>query len=262
MLTISLDGQVAAVSGGSRGIGAATVRLLAEAGAQVVFSYQANRAAAEAVVAAGGGPARVAALAADARAAESGERLVRAAVERFGRLDIAVANAGIWNAGDIAIEDLSPEAWDETIEINLRGVYSLARAAVRQMKQQARSGAAAGKGPRGRIIAIASTAGQRGEAWHTHYGASKAGVIGLVRGLATEVARDGILVNCVAPGWIETDMSRPAFGTHPERVFAAIPLGQPGQPEEIAGCVAFLCSPWANFLCGSILSANGGAVLA
>lgn len=258
MLTLSLQGQVAAVSGGSRGIGAATVALLAEAGAQVVFTYQRNRAAAEAVIAAAAAPGQVEAVAADARDPESGAALVHAAVERFGRLDVAVANAGIWNADDIAIEDLDAAAWDETVEINLRGVYSLARAAVRQLKRQPRVGEA----PRGRFIAVASTAGQRGEAWHTHYGASKAGVIGLVRGLATEVARDGILVNCVAPGWVDTDMSRPAFGDHPERVFGAIPLGRPGHAAEIAGCVAFLCSPWANFLAGSILSANGGAVLA
>ncbi|MGH9482138.1 MAG: SDR family NAD(P)-dependent oxidoreductase, partial [Terriglobales bacterium] len=185
-------------------------------------------------------------------------KLVAAAVERFGRLDIAVANAGIWNLDDIPFAQLEPAAWDETIEINLRGVYSLARAAVVQMQRQPRLG----EGPRGRIIAIASTAGQRGEAWHVHYGASKAGVIGLVRGLGTEVARDGILVNCVAPGWVETDMSLPVFGKHPERVFGAIPLGRPGRPEEIAGCILFFCSPWSDFCAASVVSANGGAVLA
>jgi len=258
MLSISLEGQVAVVSGGSRGIGAATVRLLAQAGARVAFSYQSNHAAAEAVRAGCPDAAGVAALVADARSVEAGPALVKAAVERFGRLDIAVANAGIWNLEDIPIEALAPEAWDEMLTCNLTGVYSLGRAAVAQMKRQARAGDA----PRGRVIAIASTAGQRGEAWHTHYGASKAGVIGLVRGLATEVARDGILVNCVSPGWVETDMARPAFGAHPERVFGAIPLGRPGKPEEIAGCIAFLCSPWANFMAGSVVSANGGAVLA
>ncbi|HET9784716.1 MAG TPA: SDR family NAD(P)-dependent oxidoreductase [Terriglobales bacterium] len=256
MLTFSLDGQVVVVSGGSRGIGAAAVKLLADAGARVAFSYHSNRVAAEAVVA--HAPDRIAALVADVRDPHSGEALVAEAVRRFGRLDVAVANAGIWNAADIALADLTPAAWDEMLACNLTSVYSLARAAVIQLQSQPRNDSS----PRGRIIAIASTAGQRGEAWHTHYGASKAGVIGFVRGLAPEVARDGILVNCIAPGWVETDMSRPAFGEHPERVFGAIPLGRPGRVEEIAGCVAFLCSPWADFMCGSVMSVNGGAVLA
>ncbi|HXR98756.1 MAG TPA: SDR family NAD(P)-dependent oxidoreductase [Terriglobales bacterium] len=258
MVSISLDGQVAVVTGGSRGIGAAVVRLLADAGAKVVFSYRSNTAAAQAVIAACPRTAEVVAVAGDAADVNSGDGLVAAACERFGRLDVAVANAGIWNADDIAIENLSPEAWRETMASNLDSVYALARAAVAQMKRQPRPDAT----PRGRIIAIASTAGQRGEAWHVHYGASKAGVIGLVRGLGTEVAGDGILVNCVAPGWVETDMSRPAFGTHPERVFKAIPLGRVGRPEELAGCVLFLCSPWANFMTSSVMSVNGGAVLA
>lgn len=244
------------VSGGSRGIGAAAVRLLVEAGAQVAFSYRADKAAAEALVAEA--PERVTTLAADGREAGAGEALVRAAVDRFGRLDIAVANAGIWNAEDVAIENLEPAAWENGLAINLSGVFHLARAAVKQMKSQPREG----EKPRGRIVAIASTAGQRGEAWHADYGTAKAGVIGFVRGLSTEVARDGVLVNCVAPGWVNTDMARPAFRTHADRVFGAIPLGRVGKPEEIAGCIAFLCSPWANFMTGSVLSANGGAVLA
>ncbi|MGH9483425.1 MAG: SDR family NAD(P)-dependent oxidoreductase [Terriglobales bacterium] len=247
---------MAAVSGGSRGIGAATVRLLAEAGARVVFSYRTDKAAAEAVVARA--PERIVAVTGDVRDSGAGQALIAAATERFGRMDIAVANAGIWNAEDVAIEKLAPEAWDNGIGINLSGVFHLARAAVRQMKTQAREGDA----PRGRIVAIASTAGQRGEAWHADYGAAKAGVIGLVRGLAAEVAREGIVVNCVAPGWVNTDMAKPAFSSHPDRVFGAIPLGRVGKPEEIAGCIAFLCSPWANFMTGSIVSVNGGAVLA
>ncbi|HXE31746.1 MAG TPA: SDR family NAD(P)-dependent oxidoreductase [Terriglobales bacterium] len=256
MLSIDLHGQVAVVTGGSRGIGAATVKLLSQAGAAVAFSYHANRAAAEAVIAACPRPAI--ALPGDAADPAAAAALVAAATSRFGRLDIAVANAGIWNADDIALENLTPEQWDETVNCNLRGVYALARAAVRPMKAQPARGDAA----RGRIIAIASTAGQRGEAFHTHYGAAKAGVIGFVRGLAPEVARDGIRVNVVAPGWVDTDMARPAFGAHPERVFGAIPLGRPGRPEEIAGCIAFLCSPWSDFMTGSVMSVNGGAVLA
>jgi 3-oxoacyl-[acyl-carrier protein] reductase len=261
-LEISLAGQVAAISGGARGIGAATVQLLAAAGAQVAFSYQSRREAAEAVIAACPDPRQVTAIAADARRPKAGEALVRHCLERFGRIDIAVANAGVWNHEDIPIESLEPAAWDDTLASNLTGVYGLARAAVTPMKQQPRPSAAPPGAPRGRIIAVSSTAGQRGEAWHVHYGAAKAGVIGLVRGLGPELARDGILVNSVAPGWVDTDMSRPAFGPHPERVVGAIPLGRVGRPEEIAGCILFLCTPWANFMAGSVISANGGAVLA
>ncbi|MGH9475026.1 MAG: SDR family NAD(P)-dependent oxidoreductase [Terriglobales bacterium] len=256
MLFLSLEGQVALVSGGSRGIGAASVRLLVNAGASVVFSFERDYAAAEALVAEA--PERTAAIQADARDPHAGDALVKAAVQRFGRLDIAVANAGVWNAEDTPIESFRPGEWERNLACNLGGVFHLARAAVAQMKSQPRQDDA----HRGRIIAIASTAGQRGEAWHVDYGAAKAGVIGLVRGLASEVVREGILVNCVAPGWVETDMSRPAFGTHPERVLGAIPMGRVGRPEEIAGCIAFLCSPWANFMSGSVVSVNGGAVLA
>lgn len=295
MVGIDLGGQVAVLTGGSRGIGAATVQLLAQAGARVVFSYRRDRAAAEAVVADAGGSDRVLAARADAAKIDSAERLVQFAARRFGRVDIAIANAGAWNAKDIAIEDLDAGTWRRMLAANLDGAYALARAAVRQMKRQSpegaggavrrqaghshsvgsarkstesaggvvrrRGGRARGAAPCGRIVLVASTAGQRGEAWHTHYGAAKGGVIAFTRGLAPEVARDGILVNCVAPGWVDTDMSRPAFGTYPERVFAAIPLGRPGRPEEIAGSILFLCTPWANFMTGSVLSVNGGAVL-
>lgn len=289
-ITISLDGQVAVLSGGARGIGAAAVRLLAQAGARVMFSYAANRDAAESLVAdCARAGAQVAALECDAGSPGAGARLVEAAVARFQRVDIAVANAGIWNTDDIAIEDLDEATWQQTLDVNLRGVYSLARAAVVQMKRQpplpppaaapapaapaTPSSAAsptpssapsprASSAPRGRIICVASTAGQRGEAWHTHYGASKAGVIGFVRGLAPEVAAAGIRVNCVAPGWVATDMAAAAIAAHPERVAAAIPLGRPGHVDEIAGCILFLCTGWSDFMTGSVLSANGGAVLA
>ncbi|HZT73063.1 MAG TPA: SDR family NAD(P)-dependent oxidoreductase [Terriglobales bacterium] len=262
MITIDLEGQVAVLTGGSRGIGAATVRLLAQAGARVVFTYRRDRAAAArslaAADAAAGAPGRVAALRADAARPAAAERLVAHAVRRFGRLDIAIANAGIWNAADLPIARLDARAWRAMLAANLDSAYALARAAARQLQRQPRPRTA----PRGRIVLVASTAGQRGEAWHTHYGAAKGGVIAFVRGLAPELARQGILVNCVAPGWVDTDMARPAFRRHPERVFAAIPLGRPGKPEEIASCIVFLCTPGANFMTGAVLSVNGGAVLA
>ncbi len=259
MLTFSLEGQVAVVSGGSRGIGAATVKLLAQAGAQVAFSYRANRrAAAEVIAQIPNGAERVLAVQLEAAHPRFGERLVASAVRRFGRLDVAVANAGIWNAEDLPLETMTLAQWDAMLDTNLRSIFTLSQAAVVQLKRQKKPA----RRPRGRIIIVASTAGQRGEAWHTHYGASKGGAIAFVRGLAPEVARAGILVNCVAPGWVATDMAAPAMREHPERIQQAIPLGRPGKPEEIAGCITFLCSPWAEFMTGSVLSANGGAVLA
>lgn len=262
MISIDLQDQVVVLTGGSRGIGAASVRLLAAAGARVAFSYRRDRAAAEASLAAAthaaGTPGRVRALRADAARPASAERLVAHAVRHFGRVDIAIANSGVWNAADLPLEKLDSRAWRAMLAENLDSSYALARAALRQFKRQPSPSAS----PRGRIILVASTAGQRGESWHTHYGAAKGGVIAFMRGLAPEVARDGVLVNCVAPGWVDTDMARPAFRRHRQRVFAAIPLGRPGRPEEIASCILFLCTPGANFMTGSVLSANGGAVLA
>lgn len=265
MVGIDLDGQVAVITGGSRGIGAATVALLAAAGARVVFSYRRDTGAAQRTVAAAeaGAPAsagrrRVAALRADAARPASAGRLVGEAVRRFGRVDIAIANAGVWPAADIPIERLRPGSWRAMLAENLDAAYALAAAAVGQMKRQRRRP----ERPRGRLILVASTAAQRGEAFHAHYAAAKGGVIALMRGLSTEVAAAGILVNAVAPGWVATEMSAPVLDTRPGPVLAKIPLGRVGTPEELAGCLLFLCSPWANFMTGSVISANGGAVLA
>lgn len=264
MVGIDLEGQVAVLTGGSRGIGAATVTLLAAAGARVVFSYRRDAGAARRTLAAAeaGAPAdgggRVVALRADAAQPASAARLVGEAVRRFGRVDIAIANAGVWPAEDIPIERLRPAQWRAMLAENLDSAYALTAAAVGQMKKQRRRQ----DRPRGRLILVASTAGQRGEAWHAHYAAAKGGVIALVRGLSTEVAAAGILVNAVAPGWVGTDMSAPVLERRPGPVLAKIPLGRVGQPEELAGCVLFLCSRWSNFMTGSVISANGGAVLA
>ncbi len=258
MVPLDLSGQVAVVTGGSRGIGAAAVKLLAEAGARVGFTYARRRAAAAAVVAACP-RGQVFSLQADVARPESAGRLVAAAAQRFGRLDIAINNAGYWNPESRPLEKLDPARWDAMLAINLRGAYALARAAARQMRRQRPH-----NGVRGRILLVASTAAQRGEAFHSHYGAAKAGVIGLVRGLAPELAPSAILINCLAPGWVATEMAAPALrrASDRRRVLEKIPLGRVGRPEEIAGGLLFLCSPWANFMTGSILSMNGGAVLA
>jgi 3-oxoacyl-[acyl-carrier protein] reductase len=249
---ISLAGKVAVVTGGSRGIGAAIVKLFWQAGAKVVFSYQKNKRAAEQVTAACD-PKTVVAVKADVSRMTDAEKLIAETVRHFGRVDILVGNAGIWNAKDCPIERMTERQWDKMIDINLKGVYSVTHFAVKQMKKQ-RSG---------RIIHISSTAGQRGESLHSHYGASKGGVISFVKGLSTELATFGILVNCVAPGWVDTDMAAaaladPNVGATIKRV---IPLGRVGTPDEIAGPVLFLAGEHSTFITGEILNVNGGAVL-
>ncbi len=251
---ISLAGKAALITGGSRGIGAAAVKLFAQAGADVVFNYHRNREAARQVEQeARKHGTRVESLKADlGRMADAG-KLVQYTVERLGRLDILVANAGIWNAEDAPIEKLSEREWDETLRVNLKSVYAVTHFAVSHMIAQ-RSG---------RIVAISSTAGQRGEAFHADYAASKGAIISFVKGLSTELARHNILVNCVAPGWVDTEMSRPVLATKAGWKFAtsAIPLGRVATAEEIAGPILFLASDLATFMTGETLNVNGGAVL-
>jgi len=182
-MNITLENQVAVITGGSRGIGAATVKLFAQAGAKVVFSYlRATRQAREVVEACGGSSQAVAVRANVAKMADA-KRLIATALRRFGRLDILVANAGIWNYQPLPIEKMTEKDWDEIMAVNLKGVYSVIHHATPPMIRQ----------QGGRIIVVSSTAGQRGEAFHTHYGASKGGVISLVKGLSTELAPHHIL---------------------------------------------------------------------
>jgi len=253
-MQINLENQVAVVTGGSRGIGAAAVKVLAAAGARVVFSYRQAASAAREVADTSGAPdGNVIAVRADVAKMAGAKVLVSEAVHRFGRLDILVANAGIWNAVPAPIERLSERQWDEMIDVNLKGVYAVIRYAVPQMIRQ-RSG---------RIIVISSTAGQRGEAFHTHYGASKGGAISLVKGLAAELASHGILVNCVAPGWVDTEMCTPVARDRREfrKVLDTIPLRRFARPEEIAMPILFLASEMASYMTGEIVNVNGGSVL-
>lgn len=251
---LSLAGKAALITGGSRGIGAATVKLFARAGADVVFNYQrAKEAASEVEQEARKHGTRVEAFKADLGQMSGAKQLVNQCVERLGRVDILVANAGIWNHEDVPIEKLSEREWDEMIRVNLKSVYAVAHFASQYMIKQ----------KSGRIIAISSTAGQRGESFHTHYGAAKGGIISFCKGLASELARHNILVNCVAPGWVDTEMSAPVLQTKAGRkaAAAAIPLGRPGTVDEIAGPILFLASDLATFITGEVVNVNGGAVL-
>lgn len=252
-MQISLENRVAVITGGSRGIGAATVKLFAEAGARVVFTYrQAVRQARDVVRSCGNDGNVVAARANVSRLADA-RKVIEGAVRRFGRLDILVANAGIWNAAPAPIEKMTEREWDEMMAVNLRGVYSVIHFAVPYMIRR----------KAGRIIVVSSTAGQRGEAFHTHYGAAKGGVISLVKGLSTELARHRILVNCVAPGWVDTDMAASVMRRPREarKVASGIPLGRVARPEEIAMPILFLASEMASYMTGEIVNVNGGNVL-
>jgi 3-oxoacyl-[acyl-carrier protein] reductase len=256
-IALSLSGKVALITGGSRGIGAATVRMFVAAGARVLFSYEKGKAQSEQLVKELGAN-NCSAVACNLSGTETAQELVTAAVKRFGQLDILVANHGVWPPEDAPIDQMSDAQWRSTMAINLNSVFALIKHSVAQMKKQGKSGAAAGH-----IVLVSSTAGQRGEAFHCDYAATKGALISMVKGLSTELAPHGIYVNCVAPGWVDTDMSAPALNdpkTRPD-IFGTIPLGRVGTPEEIAAPILFLCTAHAGFITGEIFNVNGGAVL-
>jgi 3-oxoacyl-[acyl-carrier protein] reductase len=236
------------VTGASKGIGAACAEMFAATGFDVVVHYKDDEAGAREVLArveARG--ARGAVVRADLSKWDEGERLVA----ESGEIDHVVINHGIWK--EAAIDAMTSAQYDETMDANVRGAFSVAGAAARRMKSR----------KTGSIVFVASTAGQRGEALHAHYAASKGALISLTKSLAPELAPFGIRVNCVAPGWVATPMSAATMDDPRERakVLATIPLGRVASPEEIAAPIVFLCTGGASFITGEILNANGGAVL-
>jgi 3-oxoacyl-[acyl-carrier protein] reductase len=261
-MRLSLSGKVALVTGGSRGIGAAMVRMFVAAGARVLFNYEKSKSQADRLVAelAGGNVAsNVSTMACNLSGTGTARELVAAAVERFGRLDILVANHGVWPAEDVSVDQMDDSQWRRTVAINLDSVFALVKHSVAQMKKQGKSGGVAGH-----VVLVSSTAGQRGEAFHCDYAATKGALISMVKGLSAELARDGIYVNCVAPGWVDTEMSASALNDPKTRaaIFTTIPLGRVATPEEIAAPILFLCTPEAGFITGEVFNVNGGAVLA
>ncbi len=252
-VALSLAGKVAVVSGGARGIGAATVRLLVAAGAKVMFNFVQAAGAAQALVEQCG-EERAAALACALDTPAAGAKLLSAAVQHFGGVDILVANHGVWPAEDVGVDEMDDARWRHTLAVNLDGVFGLVKHAVAQMKRQGRGG---------HLVLVSSTAGQRGEAFHCDYAASKGAIISMTKGLATELAPERIYVNCVAPGWVDTDMAAPALAEPAQRaaVVGKIPLGRVATPEEIAAPIVFLCTNYAGFITGEIVNVNGGAVL-
>lgn len=249
---LGLTDRVALVTGGSRGIGKAVVTLLASFGAHVVVNYVKDEEAAAATVnIAQTHDVQALAIQADVSRIDEAERLLQETVAHFGRVDFLICNAGIWEGGPV--ESLSEEVWDKTLDINLKGTWSVCRAAVPLMKKQRY----------GRIIIVSSTAGQRGEANVSNYAASKGGQISFTKSLAPELATFGINVNCVAPGWVETEMTGNALADKSmlESIIKSIPLGRVATPEEIAGPIVFLCTEWGNHITGEVLNVNGGSVL-
>jgi 3-oxoacyl-[acyl-carrier protein] reductase len=246
-----LRGKTAIITGGSRGIGRSTTLRLAEAGANVVVNYLSNEVAAEEVVReAKEKGVDALAIRADVSNVDQAEHLVQRTVERFGGLDIVVANAGIWEGSPI--ENMSESLWDRVIDINLKGTWSVCRAAVKVMKQQ----------KSGSIVIVSSTAGQRGEAGYSNYAASKGGQISFTKALASELAPH-VRVNCVAPGWVDTELNEDVFGdqAYRRKVTDEIPLKRMASADDIAFPIVFLASEWARHITGEVLNVNGGSVL-
>lgn len=262
-VSLAVEGKVALITGGSRGIGAETVRLFAEAGARVVFTYRQAKEQALALMTSCGGASRCVAVEQELKTPAHGSAAVGAAVKAFGRLDILVANHGVWPSEDVPIELMTEDQWRSTLAVNLDSVFGLVQAAVTQMELQGPP-AVGGDEAKGHVVLISSTAGQRGEANHADYAVTKGALISLTKSLSSELAHRGILVNCVAPGWVVTDMSAAALNDPKmgAKISAGIPVGRPATAREIAGPVLFLCTPLAGFISGEILNVNGGAVLA
>ena len=242
-----IEGKVAIVTGGSRGIGAAIAGLLAEAGAAVVVSGRDGDRLAGVVkeLEALGGSAL--AVVGDVAQRENVDRLVDAAKQRFGRIDILVNNAGVTR--DALLVRMKDEDWDRVLEVNLRGAFLTTRAGAKVMVRQKTGG---------RVINIASAAGAMGNAGQANYSASKAGLIGLTKALARELAHWSILVNAVAPGLIETDMIATIPAEARKTLLDEVPLGRVGTPREVAEVVRFLAGDGAAYITGQVIHVNGG----
>lgn len=251
MIELNLRGRKALVTGGSRGVGRATALMLAKAGAQVGISYFDRHDDARGLVSELEQQGVQAwAHAGDISKPAEVEHLFGRALDEFGGLDLFIGNAGIWMPDHTPIALMRDEQWHRTMQINLDSIFFTTRAAARIMSDG------------GRIVLVSSTAGQRGEAGHVDYAASKGAMISMVKGLALELAKHQININCVAPGWIDTEMATlPYAGEGRKTIEANIPLGRVASADDIAGPIVFLCSDLARHITGEIMNINGGSVL-
>lgn len=248
---LNLSGKRAIVTGGSRGIGAATAELLARAGADVVIAYRSRSDEAERVA------GRCAALgvaaytfAGDLSNRETNEQLVDFTLKMLKGVDIYVGNSGVWPDTPIPVMSMDDSRWRSTMALNLDGVFYGCRAVIPHLSTG------------GRIVLVSSTAGQRGEAFHADYAATKGALISFVKSLSVELGPRDITVNTVAPGWVDTDaVAKPFAGDGRSRIEAAIPLGRVASPADIAGPIVFLCSSLGRHITGEVLNVNGGSVL-
>ena len=250
-LSIDLRGKHAVITGGSRGVGRATALLLARAGASVGIGYRSRDVEARETVRMLEDEG-VTAWAEPGDLADPAEarRLFERVDEEFDALDILVGNAGIWTPDDIRIETMTDEQWSRTVATNLDSIFFTTREAATRMREG------------GRIVLVSSTAGQRGEAFHVDYAASKGAIISMVKGLCVELGGRGITVNAVAPGWIDTEMAESALeGEGRDEIARAVPLGRIATAEDVAGPILFLCSELGRHVTGEVLNVNGGAVL-
>ena len=246
----NLEGQIAVVTGASRGIGKAIAKELAAQGATVVINYNGSEAKADEVkheIVEKGGCAQC--MQCNVADYEGCEAFIKAVIEQFGRIDILVNNAGITKDG--LLMRMSEEDFSDVIDVNLKGTFHCIRFASRQMMKQ-RSG---------KIINLASVVGICGNAGQVNYAASKAGVIGMTKSAAKELASRNITVNAVAPGWIETDMTKNLSDAARERMLSAIPLKKPGTAKQVAGVIAFLASEDADYITGQVLQVDGGMLM-
>ena len=247
----SLAGRRALITGGSRGIGAATAVLFAEMGTHVAIGYRSRKEHADKVVRqARSAGVNAHAIAADISERAGAEKLVESAAALLGGLDFFVGNSGIWIPEEAPLSQMTDEQWRRTMRENVDSVFYSTRAATRVLAD------------RGRIVLVSSTAGQRGEANHADYAASKGAMISLVKSLCVELAKRDITVNCVAPGWVYTEMAaKPYADGGRERIAAGIPLGRVADARDIAGPIVFLCSSLARHITGEVVNVNGGSVL-
>lgn len=249
-LTLGIEGRRALVTGASRGVGRAAALLLARAGADVGVGYRSREAEAEAVVAeARALGVRAFAQGADVSTPWGAEMLFERCLVELGGVDLFVANAGVWVADEVPIAQMQDAQWERTMAANLASVFHTVRLAARFVSDG------------GRIVIVASTAAQRGEAFHADYAASKGALVSLTKSVAVELAARDVTVNCVAPGWIDTEMVERPMAAGRAAIEAQIPLGRIATGDDVAGPIVFLCSALARHVTGEVLNVNGGSVL-